>query len=1133
MAEKKDTRTAQQILAIESDNSNVLVSASAGSGKTFVMMERIKRLVLERQVDIDKILCVTFTVLAAKEMKQKLADTITKALKTASGKEREKLQKQLELLPTASISTMHAFCKNILTEFFYEVGLDPAFTLLDDKDRKLIVNRAIDRLFEDLYESEDEDLKVILPYLFKKRKDAFLKEKIVDIYGALISEANPKEILEKGEFYYTDEGVDFIAQAFYKEFKGKIEAYLDLMPEYLQKSEYYPKLHKFVLTLRDSMALLIKPNSEFFSCEYENLYNRAKTTSFRMPSKSKEEDVFEEEVRLEVDAIKEKAKEIIKEIQANYLDLEEQRKTAQKLRPVYNALKNIVLKFMEYFEREKRAENAVDFSDLEHLTLKLLQKDDVKEEIASRYLYIFTDEYQDTSGVQEALLTAISKNNLFMVGDVKQSIYDFRGCNPDIFANKYKRFKEDPSLGIVIDLDKNFRSSATVLNAVNSVFSCVMTEKCGKVNYKNNPMEVGANYPQNEGEVGLYVGKQQVLEAGSDLPEGIYSVVNHLEFIKNNPKRAGLEEAKIMVDFVNGLLGKDYYDIKTNQYKKLQEGDITILLRDANADADKFAVEFARAGIAVNAPSKDSIANYAEIAQAIDLLKLIDCYNQDIPLASVLKSEVGGFTDAELLQIRKAFPKGTFVEAVDAYACKDDEIALKINAFNEYFKGIRLLADFMPCGELLAKIVREKGIDLKLISARHGENKIARLNKFIEVANASKQTVGEFLNGLEGLLEKLTLALPSNNAVKIMSIHASKGLEFPVVILARANKDFNEKSLEGDFLVDRYLGVTIDDRDFATRMKRKTLFTKYVKYQKRKRLREEEMRLLYVAMTRAKNSLFIFGEFSKKETPNVATIHDSDVYGAGCYLKMLASCDMPVHAFDDVENSLKEEKTKQVLIGEANEESVLTIKQNLSYKYPFKQRSALSVKRSVTQASHYDEEEGTHYERSSIISEEVTKIGNAYHRFLELCDFTLSPEDAFNGVIGGLLMEEEYKSLVEKEKIFKILQMPVFNEIEGYTLYKEQPFTAFMPASIVENYTEETSEEVLVQGIIDLLAIKGDEAIIIDYKHSGVKDENTLINRYKKQLELYAIAVEKVLNKKVIKACLVNVNHCKIIEVKL
>ena len=1118
--------TEKQLQAINSDGSNVLVSASAGSGKTFVMIERVKRLILQKGIDIDKILCVTFTVLAAKEMKQKIADAIADALKTANEENSMRLERQMELLPTASISTMHSFCKSLLSEFFYEAGLDPSFAILDDKNTKLLINRAIDRLFEDLYEQNDENLRLLLPYYFKGRKDKALKEKIISIYHALISEADPKAILEQGRFYYSDKGIDLLESNLLKNFnETALQIEKDIIDR-LPYCEHYAKVKEYLL-------ILLTISQEIYTCtKLEELCMRVKSMSFRKPSKTKNTAPDEAEEITAAGLIGERVKSLITNIKKFDIgDLNQEKERAEEVLPVYNALAVLVLRFMEYFAREKREENSVDYSDLEHFTLKLLQNDEIKNEIASRFSYIFTDEYQDTSGVQEAILTSIARDNLFMVGDLKQSIYDFRGCNPDIFAKKYIEYSNHNG-GEAINLDKNFRSTHAVLDCVNSLFEDIMTMRCGSVDYKKTPMEVGADYPEKEGEAVMCLAKK--FKGEKVLPQGVYSVVGHLNVLNDGKCFA---EGRAAAELIENLIGTKYYDIKEkdkdNKIKSIDYGDIAILLRDANKDADKFTAELIRAGIPVSAPSKDSIGNYAEVALAINILKLIDCYNQDIPLASVLKSEIGKVSDSELLQIRKFCPKGSFVEAVKDYADNnDDELSKKLIQFEEYFNSVRMLAEFIPCGELLSEVVRAKGLDIKILSSRLGEIKLARLNKFIEVADASKQTVGEFLKGLDGLLEKITLSYATENAVKIMSIHASKGLEFPVVILGRTTKGFNAEGVKGDFLVDRDFGVSINHRDVNGMVMTESLFNKYVKLIKTKRMREEEMRLLYVAMTRAKNSLYVMGEYTKEEDAFPASEHPVDVFECSNYFKMFALKDFEVKLCNELNNELKSREVRQVLVSEEDAFMAEKILTNLTFEYPNKNNSTLSVKRSVTQAVHFKEEEGVHYEKSAIYGESDTEIGNAYHKFLELCDFSLGPKDAVNSVIGGLLISDEYKKHLDRNKLERILQMPIFETLKGYTLYKEQPFIAFIPASIVQDgYVG--NEQILVQGIIDLLAINGDEAIIVDYKHSTTVDDEALKARYKKQLKLYAYAVESVLKRKVKESYLVNVNTCKTIKVEL
>lgn len=1114
--------TVEQKRAIQLNEGNILVSASAGSGKTFVMIERVARLLLEGKANVDELLCVTFTVLAAKEMKQKLAKKLTDELK--NGGDKQLIERQLDLLPISNISTIHSFCNRLLTEYFYEVGLDPAFKILDDKESEILANRAIDRLFEDLYEKNDSNLNTLLPYFFKYRSDKYLKSTIMDLYFSFISEASPFDILKNNEFYYSKEGVDKIYAYYLSYFKNQAQGILNEIEKIEERVSDYQKLYEYICVLRGHLNKIIKCTSA------DELAVFTKADLPRKPNKPKTDDPFAIEVDNEVKAVKELIDALYKEKESKVFvnSYQTEVKWAEEMLPVYKALCALIEEFSLRFEKEKREENGVDYSDLEHLTLKLLQNEQIRSEIKGRFKYIFTDEYQDTSGVQESILTAIASDNLFMVGDPKQSIYDFRGCNPGIFSKKFALYEKGLG-GTAISLDKNFRSTKTVIASVNNLFKEIMTIDCGKVDYAKYPMVAQAEYPEDEGECKMLLTLKS--KAENAFPQGVYSVVKHLKLLGENKC---FEEGRQIAELISKIYGTSYYCIKEKRWKSVDYGDIVILLRSANADCDKYAQELIRAGIPVSANSKRSIAEYAEIALAVNILQLIDCYNQDIALAAVLKSPIGNLTDSDFMQIRRAYAKGTFVEITEKYALEyDDEISKKLHAFKKYFDDIRLIAEFIPCDELLAKIVRDKGIDISLLSSRMGKVKLARLNRFIQAAGAKKQTASEFLQGIDKTLQSITVSFADQNAVKIMSIHASKGLEFSIVIMGGINKKFINADYSGEIISDRSFGIALSHKDLESRRVNKNIFLRYASRINKNKMLEGEMNLLYVAMTRAKNNLYLIGEFASEKSMQLKPNHlFNDVYGASGFFAMFAQSDMPCEICSSEQNKgFVEQEVRQVIVSKPDPELVSLIKNNLQFEYGYQNQVNLSVKRSVTSAAHYDEQEGITYEKSAIYGESDSDIGNAYHRFLELCDFSRDAESEFNRLIGGLLLTEDEVKLIEKQKIERIFALSIFKELNGFTLYKEQPFTCYMPARIVEGDNKEG--EILVQGIIDLLAIKGNEAIIIDYKHSKIKDDQMLIKRYQKQLELYAYAVQKVLDKRVIGAYLVNLYSAKVIKTQL
>lgn len=1154
--------TEKQRLAIDFNEGDILVSASAGSGKTFVMVERVLRLILEGRANVDEILCVTFTVLAANEMKAKIAKKITERLHEASaeGDEAEcaRLAMQLELLPSANISTVHSFCKNLIKEFFYEAGVDPSFSMVSDAEREKLVKRAIDRYFEEMYDEEDEKLDVLLPVFFKYRSDLKLKELVVSVYEKMMAEADPFGMLEKCDFFYTPDGVRFIYEELADSLRTEILALAGRIESCGAKLIGYPEFEGYLAQLVNAL------NSAADAQTCTEMTVALKEIDVRKPTKKRNADekyyIAEASAKYVSDLFKKFRERKLSEYDLN--GIEEDLAFAEDGLTLYRAFVGTVKGFAEAYAAEKREENCLDFSDLEHFALKILKNEEIRKTVASRFKYVFTDEYQDTSGVQEFILSAVSDGNLFMVGDVKQNIYDFRGCNPAIFADKRRLFEES-GVGTVVDLDQNFRSTKAVIDAVNRTFSGSMTKACGNVDYAANPMIFGADYPEDSGVSQIHLVKKS--EKENSLPDGVYGVVKHLECMKDGGFFA---EGAYIAELVEGLIGKQIPTDKNEGKRTIEFGDIAILLRNANSTGDAYARELVAAGIPVSASSKKSIGDYAEIAFLIDLIKLIVCFNQDVPLASVLKSSIGKVTDSELYAIRRYSPKGSFADAYRAYLSeRDDELALKLRAFDEYFAKIRLMAEFMPCDELLIDIIRENAIDVTLLASSLGEFKLARVNAFLRAAGAKRQTTSEFLSGIDKTVESLTIAYDDCNAVKIMSVHASKGLEYPIVILAGASKNYNDKDKTGNFIFDRKYGVAVAHYDADKMTVKKTAFLLFMKKKLTMRSREEEMRILYVALTRARNELYVVGEYSK-QPPELKSGHsDGDIYSVKCALDFFAENDMPLVDRGELECRREyEREPRKVLIGECDRALFKAIDENMSFVYT-SECEGLSVKRSVTSALKYEGSEEPVCEKTPLFFEphEIEQAdytdektgdkerkgenavqtdlpsggaarfaadrGTAYHAFLEKCDFTKDADDEITRICDGGVLPEESLDLLNRRELKRILSLSVFSDLNDWTLYREQPFTAYMPSSLISGGTEKG--EILVQGVIDLLCVKGEEVMIIDYKYSSEKDDGALLARYEKQLKLYAYAAEKVLCRKVVRAIILNLKTKREIEVKL
>ncbi len=795
----------------------------------------------------------------------------------------------------------------------------------------------------------------------------------------------------------------------------------------------------------------------------------------------------------------------------------------------------------------------MDFSDLEHLAYKLLTTSpDVLQSIRNKYKYAFCDEYQDVNGVQEAILSLVAPDRLFMVGDVKQCIYAFRGCNPEIFAGKFAEYSE--SGGNAIVLAENFRSTEGVLSAVNNVFSSAMTKKNSGVDYAAEPMKFGNLYPKNTGKTVMdgIVGEKEKKEG----PSGVYDLVKDAT---ETEEKDSFYEGILVGKIIEEELGSEIFDLKLGKYRQAEPSDIAVLLRDSRTFSGDVIKTLTRLNIPVTSSAKNSIVGYPEIKLLVDVLSLIDFYADDAPLVAVLKSSIGGLDEEELAEIREFGKKlksdevgnrnssASFEECVRHYIeCGDDPIIKKkLTDFDEYFKKIRLLSEFTGAGDLLNKIIKDKGLDLEIASEGLGRLKLDRVERFVQESESGgeKLSVKDFLKRIIDLGEDFSLiSADGGNSVKVMSMHASKGLEFPIVIVAGLGRQFNAIDERETLLTSRKYGLAPYAYDEENMLKKPTIKRSLLKLEKRKDTAREELRLLYVAMTRAQSRLHLV---SSAGLPTVRT--GETALAARKFADFFSENDMETRYIDrsELEYEAKKEQVGSVLVGEYSESLRKIISDNLKYVYPYSADCSLPLKRTVTEIAEnaYSEEnikaseEETGYESEDLYFSDEDYVftdyrlrGIAYHRFLELWNFDEKSADneLIRQLSSGELTEEQAK-LLDKNTLKKIVSLHVFDEMKGYKTYREQAFEAFFNAD--EIGYEGTKTEVLVQGVIDLLAIKNGEAIIIDYKASK-RNADVLLKKYGTQLSLYKKAVEKSLRIKVKKSMLLNVFTGELIEIQ-
>ncbi len=1123
--------TPAQREVIFADKGNVLVSASAGSGKTCVMIERLVRLILDGKTDADRILAVTYTNASADDMKKKLVSKIIKEI-NSGGKDAERLKATLEKISVADVSTFDGFCSSLLRSHFYAIGLDPSFSVADEQTSGELKRKAADSLFERLYEEKDEDFLRLVRIIRSDRTDGLLKEKVVELHVKATTEADPAGFLSACASSVTEETYENYKNGLLSLYKAQLSEYAAELEEVVRAAEAGAS-EKFVLLSKDLFAKFVSVlNSESLT----DAIRAAGAACLDFRSLGRKPDEYELSLRADLKSLNSQLNGLYARISGSLYGDDDQtakRKFLSTARDVA-ALSRLTIAFDEEFSALKRRENVVDFSDLERLTYKLLvENPDVKEIVKNKYDFIFADEYQDVNGLQEAILSEISSDNIFMVGDVKQSIYAFRGCNPDIFAAKYGDFKENGG-GRALSLDANFRSTKAVLDAVNSVFKEVITEKTGGTDYKANPMIYGELFEGDEGEATLHVIKKSKTEKREE--EGVYDLLKDEE--KTEEETDMIAEGKLIAELIAEELSRDIYDVKLKKRRPVKPSDIAILSRSHTGKLGDIISTVIRKGIPVSSVSEDPIKDFPEIQLLVNVLKLIEYYADDVPLASVLKSPIGGLSDGDLAEIRRLTPRAgrkadnSFLRAVRVYAEKGEnaEIRKKLKAFDEYFSKIRLLSEFSSAGEILSRVISDSGLDLFVAGRPRGAVRLKRIERFIAESEKGGKKLGavEFLSKLDNVLDNISVSgAETEESVKVMNMHSSKGLEFPIVILSNLDKKFNAKDETGAVLFERSLGIALKGYDETTMVSFDTVARTYFKEKMRVSRITEEARLFYVAMTRAENRLHLITNAEVKEKRFVLS--------ANCPSAFLTLGDMPVKTYEETDLGGDEEllSVRQVRVGKSRKALTDRILKGLNFSYPFGEEALLPLKSAVTRLAEDESKRVflTDPEREERAAERsYAEKGTAFHRFMELADFSRSDatRQAEEMLKRGKLAESQY-ALLDFSALNRVLSLSVFKELENFDVYREQPFIAEFSA---EELYGKGSGNMLVQGIIDLIAISKDEksGIIIDYKTS-LKSDSALAEIYSAQIGLYKAAAEKSLGIKITGTYIINLLSGRIITV--
>lgn len=877
MAEVKWTN--EQLQAIQEKNSNILVAAAAGSGKTAVLVERIIHKIIDEQMDIDKILVVTFTNAAASEMRERILEAIYKKLE--ENPENVHLQRQIILLNKASICTIHSFCLDVIHNHFYEIDLPSNFKIADTAEIDLLKQEVLDDLFEQKYTENDKNFIELLENYTNYRGDEALQELVLKIYKFIQSSPFPikwlQEKLELLKIEDKDISQTIWGKLIIQTVDDDIQESIMQLEVTKSKMALYPEMTKFYQTISEdiiNLQDLQKYNS------WDELYIKLLNFNFsKWPVDKKVINDLKEDSK----AIRDKVKKHIKEKTAKLLSCSQEQavKDLKIITPILEKLSNLVTEFTKNFAEKKKEKNCIDFNDIEHFALKiLLDENNNPTEVAKKYKEKFEeiaiDEYQDSNLVQEAILTSISKgNNIFMVGDVKQSIYKFRQARPELFLQKYDEYKNKEEKAqednLKIQLFHNFRSRQNILNITNLVFESIMSKELGDINYNENEyLNYGANYPEPE-EVKNYAGiaELDIIDLKED--ESITAFEGEEDEEEQERVEDDVLEAKFVANKIQELLNSNYMVFDKKQgYRKIRPKDIVILLRATSNLSPIYEKELSDLELPVFSDTSGTYLDTVEIQTILSVLKIIDNPLQDIPLVVVLRSSICNFTDNDLITIRLTDRNCNFYEAlIKTRLICDGDLKNKIESFLEKLEKWKSISQYMPLDEFIWQIYLDTGYYQYVGLLPNGAMRQANLKTLFEKAKqyekASFKGLFNFIQFIDKLkkqngdLASAKLIGENEDVIRIMSIHKSKGLELPVVFLCNSHKKFNMQDLNDNILLHQDIGFGPTIMDTTRKIKYSSIAKDAIKLKMKQETLSEEQRILYVALTRAKEKLYITG----------------------------------------------------------------------------------------------------------------------------------------------------------------------------------------------------------------------------------------------------------------------------------
>ena len=1136
--------------AIKANGKNILLSAAAGSGKTAVLIERIKRLIIEDKADIDRFLITTFTNAASAEMKSRLENAIKEELKKENA-DRAFLKRQLALMPRANISTFHTFSLEVMKRYFYLTDLEPGFKIGDDIEVSIMKNEAADQLFERRFEEDYEAFCAFLEKYSSDRNENRIKANIIALYNEMRSIPSYMEWAERtAQLLNTDSPcrelglLDFIVSETAEELKaahGLYEKAAQVIEDAGIESLYEKAVQDCERISDFTESLDGRPYDENLIESCRAFLSGIKFNQMRASTDEKEAYA---QIRDKVTDLRKKGKKILDDLCKKYYARTLEEYDAE-LREGYEDtiyMTGLIREFESIFKEKKMERNIVDFDDVMHYAIEILDDDKAAAEYREKFRYIFIDEFQDSNMLQEAVIERIAgEDSLFMVGDVKQSIYKFRLAEPEIFKRKYALYAEESETrSMKIDLNSNFRSKQSVTQTVNRVFSAVME------GYDRNAelvCTIDEQYPGMESRL-------HIAAADEEQPGGAF----------HDEQR----EERLVSELIRDSLGREIYDVKRGVFRKAEYRDIVVLSR-SRASIGSMEKFLNNEGIPAYGENTGGYFETVEVGVFVNLLKVIDNTRQDIPLISVMRCPIFEFDVREMAAVRIAYREGSFYEAVRQYSREgsDDKLKKRIQDMLDRIAYWKALKNTVPLEELVRVLLYDTGYYDYCSGLPVGKQRVSNLRLLVEKAAQFEKNNHTGLYGFLSYIEAMKNSSISvgeartlgenENVVRVMTVHKSKGLEFPIVIIMGMGRMIRPKGIGNSAAMHKDLAIGMPHVNTKEKWHRKTLLQRIIEARKAKEELEEEIRILYVAMTRAKDQLLLAGTVKDVEKLE-------EITGTGrSFLEMVygpmkeAGESIIVHRGSDEDIPAPESIKTRARIADvfaesrnaADDEKKQLIDERLSFVYPYEGMAAVKSKYSVTELNRREntdesfEAAKVKFARPEFSAGEkrmtAAQAGTLMHLVMEKTDFREAAargREYISEVVEALKADG---TLTEKEAdVIRIENIEAFFEDEvgrraaaSENLNREREFILSMDID---------GTSTIVQGIIDCYFEEEDGIVLIDYKNSYIgigQGEGDIVERYRNQIRIYREALESAVHKPVKEAYLYLFTLKRFVSVKI